>query len=736
MTSSFDRNIERMRSAERRNLQQSTSQRTAMANLTGQKQIENARDIADKLSGFSDSLKDWKERDIKQKQYEGKLAAREARVENAERLYELSEELKRTKEEDTRFQEIKAEMLRLQGPSAYPDADRIAKLSPWQQVGYAQEKLRLYNESYNDKLEHAMANSTKAITIAGVTFTPKELHDNNITDPVLKDAAIQVIGNDIREAAEIDRFSPEMLKLAGTSDAMTKAKDSMLSKYRQRFTIESSANSRAKYTLEWKNSSKTGDDVYRYLLSTGATVDDKGNTLDNTGAWSQFESMIVAEGVAGYDQNYATNILNQPMPDALAAKLGAKKGTTFAEQWPGKAKSLQTQIQKGIADAINEENKFLTSAGKQKENEFIKETRENGMTAERANEYKAWYGENGMPISPAIKKWETLSERNAREDKDKIEALMAYQQGHITHAQLDRYHPEAALEFRDKATKMEKDSLKQFGSEKKIKAALDQTFTGMGIKTNEKSLAYIEAIENAKADYAEKYARYIGYGYNSKDASHLALYGNMGEVVDGDGNVVRGEEGVITEIMSNLQNSKYVQYGQSVEKTLKPSHVRVKMISEGKREILNDRSIIHKGIIGGDYGHRQITSIRDNIVKYGPKGLYMDKNAISYYQGLVRGRDENWPGLVDAQLKALGHEGLWPNGKPPLQVLLTGKDQEENNIDDPDGVYQLNLQANRALNYPSASSNLYAITLLTDGKNYYTTTSQFDEKSNVHSSLR
>ena len=46
--------------------------------------------------------------------------------------------------------------------------------------------------------------------------------------------------------------------------------------------------------------------------------------------------------------------------------------------------------------------------------------------------------------------------------------------------------------------------LKTFDADKKIKAHLDTTFTNMGIKANEKSPAYVEAMANAKADYAQK----------------------------------------------------------------------------------------------------------------------------------------------------------------------------------------------------------------------------------------
>ena len=119
---SYSANIERLRSAERRNVQQSTAQRTATAQREGQKRINEVNDVVDKLSHLSGHLQDWRQKDVARKKEAGQLAAREARVENAERLYELSEELKTVKENDTRYHEIKAEMLKVSGPSAYPDA--------------------------------------------------------------------------------------------------------------------------------------------------------------------------------------------------------------------------------------------------------------------------------------------------------------------------------------------------------------------------------------------------------------------------------------------------------------------------------------------------------------------------------------------------------------------------------------------------------------------------------------
>ena len=53
MSSSYDRNIERMRSRERANVQQSTSQRTEMANRMGQRGIKEAADMNRSLEAFS-----------------------------------------------------------------------------------------------------------------------------------------------------------------------------------------------------------------------------------------------------------------------------------------------------------------------------------------------------------------------------------------------------------------------------------------------------------------------------------------------------------------------------------------------------------------------------------------------------------------------------------------------------------------------------------------------------------
>jgi len=732
MSSSYDRNIERMRSRERTNVQQANAQRTAMANTMGQRGIREAGQFQDSLNAFSKTLQNIRQKQKDEAHERGAMLAQEQAEINSEKLIQLQNQLGTLTEEDTRYHEIKAEMLKVSGPDIYPDADRLTKMSNWEQAGFMKEKLRGFNDTFADKLNHAMMTSEKALQIENITFTPKELHDNNIHGMPFKEAAVHMIARDIRQNAGLQKFSPELLELAGTNAAIQKAKEDSIAKYRSRFNIESSSNTRSKAEKTWQTSTKTGDDIYHYLVKTGATVDGQNKLVGNAGAWKALEATIVAEGVAGYDDEYASKILNQPMPDALTFKLGVPKGTTYAQQWKGKTANLELQIQEGIKKSIDAESEWLQTSGDKKKNEFIEEVRTKGMTEQRANEYKAWYGQYGLTIPNDLKNWESVNDTGVRESKQQIEAILAYNNGQITHAELDQFHPEAALEYRETATKFQKAALSESGADKKIKAALDSTFADMGIKANEKSLAYIEANENAKIDFVRKRNRLIGMGYDSKTADYLSLYAKMGEIVDSEGNPVPGELGVITEIEARGPNSQYAKFGFDVEKTIGPDRMNVRQINLGKQEILADRNIITSGIIGGNYGEKQISSIKNNMEKYGPKGLYHDDKALSYYKGLARGRDETWPSIVDAQLKAAGHPGLWPQGKPPIFNLLTGKDNDGNDLPNADGANNLNISAARALNYPSDLSNLYASMLLSDAMTYKAMPSSlFDLPENI-----
>ena len=197
-----------MRSRERANTQQANAQRTAMANTMGQRGIQEAQQLNRQLSAFSNTLRDLEEKREERANKRGAALAQEQAVINSEKLIALQEELSTLTATDTRYHEIKAEMLRMSGPDIYPDAERIAQLSPWEQAGYMKEKLRAFNDTFADKLSHSMMTSEKALKIENITFTPKELNDNNIHGMPFKEAAVHMIARDIRENARLEKFSP------------------------------------------------------------------------------------------------------------------------------------------------------------------------------------------------------------------------------------------------------------------------------------------------------------------------------------------------------------------------------------------------------------------------------------------------------------------------------------------------------------------------------------------------
>ncbi len=745
----FQENIARLKQGVRQDAEYSSQQYTSAAEASGRRGIQEAEQVASSLSGFSKTLREWRKEDIKKKQEEGVREARKARLDKAQTLNEhaqkvqeiedaqkqgiLLEEFDSAKAQDTAYQEIKAQMLATGGEGAYPDAERIAKLSPWAQVGFAKEKLRLFNESFDDKLAHEMQNSEVPITLGNITFTPKEIHGNSQALP-MKEAAIQILSEQIREKAGVNKFSDELLKIGGTDDAIIKSQDAQLAKYRKRYNIDSSINTRGKANLEWKSSEQTGDDLHRLLLINSNTVDNNNNIIGNAGAWEKVMSTLTSEGVAMHDPGYADKIGSLEIPKSLAQKIGAKPGTTFAQQWPGRFASLKRDIKKGYSESVKAEETYLKAAGTELSNKFIEAARSGDLTSDQVNQYKRKFGELGLPIPSSVEKYETASDRDEREDADAIKALMAANDGYISHAELDQFHPKAALEYREKATKLEAEAIKQFDSEKKIKAALDTVIEGMGIKANEKSLTYVEALSNAKQDYARQYNRYISMGYTQSEASHYALWAKPGEVKDKEtGEIIPGMSGVLTEINTHEHANKYIVEGQSVEKELKPGVLRVARIASGKREIKDDPNIIFNGTIGGDYGRRQLDSVVSNIEKYGArKGLKMDKGAIQYYKGLARGRDNNWMGLLDAQLKARGHEGLWPKEKPEIQIFMEGKDDNGEDIVAPE-VEGLRRSISACSGFPSKSTYLYQRGCFQDGSNFYkgVPTSIWDDQDNL-----
>jgi len=714
----YSANIARLRSTSRVNTQTQQQMNTNAANIEARRLQNKAAEDIRNLSAFSGILQHEIKRSQDRSIKEGEEIHEKNELERAQNIIRLNEELTIAKQEQIEHEYLSRQLLELEGPRGYPEADRISKLGRYQQYGYLQARLKMMNPRIPTLLQKRMMDSDRMYNVNGYQFTLKErqklIEDEKITrqqGAYLAEAAIKIEVDSLKKDLGLDNFTDELKSVAGTDKVIDAAQQQYLNENWETANKESSLQKKAQATTVWENSAKTSEDLQLYLASTAATLNKDGGITGRSGAWDYVMEKI---GTSATSTTAANTIGNLPLPDAMAQSLGVPKGTTFAQQWPTRFSALKTAIKKNHIARTDLELKYQQADGKALHAQFIAEGARGPMSKDRVNQYKRAFGALGLPIAAGVTNYETLMDRDIREDKDEIRAIAAANGGVITDQILDRFHPEAALEWREKAKKFENSSLSIHDAEKKIKAELDKTFHDMGIKANEKSPAYVEAFANAKADYKRKFNNYVGMGYSRDHAAHLALRADS--VKDKEtGEIIPNSKGVISEIQSGGARNKYTVIGQAIEKELKPGHIRVARIASGKREIQNDPNIIFNGTIGGDYGRRQLDTIAENIEKHGTnQGISMSPGAKSYYEGLARGRDGNWMGLIDSQLKAIGHEGLWPKERPVEQNLFSGRTEDNQPVADPRGSLVIAKQVERASKYPSPNTYYYAHNLMKD----------------------
>ena len=709
----YSANIQRLKQTSRANTQQAQQYETAAAqNETSWRRNELNKQVQ-ALSSFSTTLQREALKAQDRQIEAGREQFEEDEEKRAEEIFRLNQEIADAKREQINYEHLSLKLLELQGPQGYPDSERLSKLGRYQEVGYLQARLKQVNQRIPHLLQERMMNSDRLYKVHNYSFRLNGLDKNASAQQVahLKAAAIEIEMAELKEELGLDEFSNPLLNLSGTESAFAKAKEGYLNNIWTTANQEASKQKRGQADVTWENSNKTSEDLQLYLASTASSLDEKGNVLGRAGAWDHVMSNIAQNATS---VTAAQKIGNMPIPDAMAQSLGVPVGTTYAQQWPQRFSSLRTAIKKNHIARTDLELKYQQADGKALNAKFIAEGRQGPMSEARVNQYKRAFGALGLPIAAGVTNYETLMDRDIREDKQELKSLIAANGGVVTHQMLDRYHPEAAMEYRDKATKFDESSLSVHDAEKKIKAELDKTFHDMGIKANEKSPAYVEAFANAKADYKRKFNNYVGMGYSREHAAELALRADSVKNKE-TGEIIPNSKGVISEIQSGGARNKYTVIGQAIEKELKPGHIRVARISSGKREIQNDPNIIFNGTIGGDYGRRQLDTIIENIEKHGTnQGINMSPGAKSYYEGLARGRDGNWMGLIDAQLKAIGHEGLWPKERPVEQNLFSGRTEDNQPVVDPRGSLVVAKHVERASKYPSPNTYYYTHNLMKD----------------------
>ena len=669
MSSSYDRNIDRLRQSSRQVTQQGINQRNEMANIMGQRGIQEAAQLADNLKDFSGTMKKMHEHYKKEQLKVGLTEYKQYKKVNAEKYLDLERQITEAKGNEKRIEELRREQIDLKGVNGYVNAERISHLSDYAQIGFVNAQLQTVKETFEPKLQDAMQNSDQELEVNGIKFKTKDIHNANTEPLEFKRAGIEAHADSIWKNSGLDRYSPEMLEYAGVTKSFDKAKESLNSKYTQRYNIEKGSQHREKAEKIFDNSAKTGDDIELLWKGVYSTFDGKGTLMSRENAWKVVDSKLVSASLqkGRNPEEYITQILDQPIPERWAKQLGVKKGTTFAEHWPSKAKTLIAKADKTQLDSLDasikaakiEEKQILDKFLNQRNEGEIKEVRGPNDTEMSMEDYEAWFTSRGLDLPDQIKNHNTAFDNEVDSDKEQLEKILLTNPERITPEFVAGLNPYAkkGLESKIKSAleANKTDIMTDIGpmnARKLIKAKLDNTLTDMNLVGQEKNDTHVYSTGLLEDAYMEKFYDNVDKGMTREEAAHDALY---------------GPTGVLTDVNTNQSASQYVKspYAESEKNKFKPDEIEQAHILVGKKE-LNAGLDWRSNHIGGTHSKKYLDTIEQNIAKYGLwRGLDESKEAVSYYQRLTRGKHFDGGGdyikFIDSQLRlnSPGHPGFF-----------------------------------------------------------------------------
>jgi len=660
MSSSYDRNIDRLRQSSRQNTQQGINQRNEMANIMGQRGINEAAQLADNLKDFSGTMKKMHEHYKEEQLKVGLTEYKQYKKVNAEKYLDLERQIAEAKGNEKRIEELRREQIDLKGVNGYVNAERISHLSDYAQIGFVNAQLQTVKETFEPKLQDAMQNSDQELEINGIKFKTKDIHNANTEPLEFKRAGIEAHADNIWKNSGLDRYSPEMLEYAGVTKSFDKAKESLNSKYTQRYNIEKGSQHREKAEKIFDNSAKTGDDIELLWKGVYSTFDGKGSLMTREDAWKVVDSKLVSAGLAdGNPQEYITKILDQPIPERWAKQLGVKKGTTFADHWPSKAKTLIDKAEKAQLDSLKADLEQTTIDDKQMLLKF-EQAKDAGPLSEADMEgYEAYYTSRGLDLPDEIKNYQTTFDREVVADRKQIENALLTNPQRITPEFLAGLNPYAKEGLESKIKSVleanEKDIMTDVGPmnpRKLIAAKLNYTLADMNLVGQEKNDTQVYSTGLLEDAYMEKFYENIDKGLTREEAAHEALY---------------GPTGVLTDVNTNQSGSQYIANGFSptIQNKFKVDEIEQAHILVGKKE-LNAGLDWRSNHIGGTHSKKYLDTIEQNIAKYGLwRGLDESKEAVSYYKRLTKGKHFDGGGdyikFIDSQLRlnSPGHPGFF-----------------------------------------------------------------------------
>ncbi len=602
---------------------------------------------------------------VKDESVKGTQAAIDDRKDQLARLAKLQEHLELVKSQDTQMHEIKYKML-LNG-AYYEDADRFTNLSPHAQVAYAQQKLNLYSETLENKLTYYMAKSEDHLDVNGVGYTPKSIHGLPLAPIALKEHALNTALETIRAQNGINGFSSEMLELAGitgTDGAEQKAKNNILGKYRNQYTIEASHNTRTKEFINFINNEDF--DLNRLLTIYKGTYDENLNLLNYKGAWTSFEDIAIDALVRGditeTQLRKAFDVVNYDP---------AHKGKKFTETHEKRLESIllaakekkhgiiQKEIELAAMDANGVKAKFLSdiNGGDPLMTELYKAGKLDDAHIQVY--FKAWTdagGQNNGQLPDFLEKIYTVQDADQDAIYEKAKSILSTRKWltkwDIRNASFDTLNKIRQLPGYQMSSDAAKESLQQFktgdgGWDKEITRAIKTAFGLTDLDEAPPNFAVY--YNNTFAGYSEAYHDYlVNQNMTPLQAHNAALIHinrNWGHAVGGEPSPIKAEDSPYRTLSPWVDPNTTTGAGGSGEVQGYVDKIKALVKKTGDFGFLQEVSIIERD----SAQHKMLIAYRDG------KSLQIPKILI----GINRHFDQfTVEDLINSQLIALeGPEG-------------------------------------------------------------------------------
>jgi len=700
MSSSYDRNIQRLKRTQETNLRrrrENTRERIKQIDNQVDEQVSNISKATDLLvgkkfgspniaSGEGGILPYKHVKYIQEQDRLGIEAEKQDRIANVKRLKDHFTTLD---DADTAAHIVKKQAL-ING-AFYHEASRFTELSPHAQVSYARRKLALYKESEEDKLKYWQTKNGEKFKIKGIDgeFIPTDVFANNLYPPDIKQALLELGIEEIRAQNGINGFSKEMLELEGVDDyigedgqlalgSSSKAIEASMATIRKNWNVESSMRDTEKYISEFISNIPNGTASINKLFHELTSLVSKDNVQrSGTEVWESIIASLASELVLNpdFDLEDLDLLFEEIDPNTISKK--NPKGLPYSHNSSHADKLLKIRNkyeQMNTANLNAEENLLkmdsreylidITRQRKDPNSALYKLIEENGGITDAMVKsiYRVWQskgGENDGNMPKLLANILTKEEQAQDEIKDRVRDAMLTR-GWVTAFDIENATPETIKELKQ-----------ELGNDIFSRSIINATMSGKqfeddyqvaidaGIKEyfdlegEDKPWNYAEVYGNLEREWVNRYQYYLGEKHSPAEAADLAtkeLQHKMGLRVNDAGQLPEQQD--IDEFFTPKPWTKPLD-NRSFQKKLNSAKDKYDQLirdkDAGKRtDLLGEDTLIFKK------SSKEFQSLVEFADTEGKKGK-VNKLLIE----LARLYPEfTWEDLVNQQLIAGGHTGL------------------------------------------------------------------------------